>query len=122
MKIMRILSIISLAAFSFVINLAMAQDDPGCKDHPMLTRMSGFYIDSCEKKDFEQYRFVDSKGNEQPVEGIYTFIKYALKDGAKAPSELQIVRNYANAVQKIGGATVFEARRQGYLKVEKEEI
>ncbi len=119
MKIMRILSIISLAAFSFVINLAMAQDDPGCKDHPMLTRMSGFYIDSCEKKDFEQYRFVDSKGNEQPVEGIYTFIKYALKDGAKAPSELQIVRNYANAVQKIGGATVFEARRQGYLKVEK---
>lgn len=119
MKIMRILSIITLVAFLFVINLAIAQDDPGCKDHQLLTRMPGFYIDSCEKKDFEQYRFVDSKGNEQPVDGIYTFIKYALKDGAKAPSELQIVRNYANAIQKIEGTTVFEVRRQGYFKVEK---
>lgn len=115
----RILSTIIFIALFVTIGGATAQDDPGCKDHPMLTRMPGFYIDSCDKKDFEQYRFVDSKGNEQPVEGTYTFIKYALKDGAKAPSELQIVRNYANAVQKIGGTTVFEARRQGYLKVEK---
>jgi len=119
MKIIRIPTIITLVIFIFITNMAIAQDDPGCKDHPMITRMPGFYIDSCEKKEFEQYKFVDSKGNEQPVEGAYTFIKYALKDGAKAPSELQIVRNYANAIQKIGGITVFEARGQGYLKVEK---
>jgi outer membrane protein OmpA-like peptidoglycan-associated protein len=119
MKKIMILSIVLFIAFCVTIGGAAAQDDPGCKDHPMLTRMPDFYIDSCEKKDFEQYRFVDSKGNEQPVEGTYTFIKYALKDGAKAPSELQIVRNYANAVQKIGGTTVLEARRQVYMKVEK---
>jgi len=97
----------------------MAQDDPGCKDHPILSRMPGFYIDSCEKKDFDQYPFADARGKETMVEGTYTFIKYALKDGAKAPSEIQIVRNCANAIQKTGGATVFEARDQGFLKVEK---
>jgi OOP family OmpA-OmpF porin len=53
------------------------------------------------------------------VEGSYTFIKYVLKEGAKTPSETQIVRNCANAIQKIGGTTIFETRDQGYLKAEK---
>ncbi len=67
MKIMRILSIISLAAFSFVINLAMAQDDPGCKDHPMLTRMSGFYIDSCERRILNNIGLSIPKGTNNPL-------------------------------------------------------
>ena len=119
MKTMRVLSIIVLIILFSAIKGAIAQDDPGCKDHPTFSRMPSFYIDSCEKKDFDQYRFVDQKGNEVSVEGTYTFIKYVLNKGAKAPSELQIVRNYANAIQKIGGTIVLEARSQGYLKVEK---
>ena len=99
--------------------IVYAQDDPGCKDHPLLSRMPNFYIDSCEKKDFDQYTFADSQGKEVPVEGTYHFIKYVLNKGAKAPSEIQIVRNCANAIQKSGGMTVFEARYQTYLKVEK---
>jgi len=99
--------------------ICYAQDDPGCKDHPILSRMPDFYIDSCEKKDFDQYAFADSQGKEAQVEGTYHFIKYVLKKGAKAPSELQIVRNCSNAIQKIGGMTVLEARYQTYLKVEK---
>ena len=99
--------------------IGYAQDDPGCKDHPLLSRMPNFYIDSCEKKDFDQYTFADSQGKEVAVEGAYHFIKYVLKEGAKAPSELQIVRNCSNAIQKIGGMTVFETRDKTYLKVEK---
>jgi len=98
---------------------ALGQDDPGCKDHPVLSRMPNFYIDSCEKKDFDQYTFADSQGKEVAVEGTYHFIKYVLKEGAKAPSELQIVRNCSNAIQKTGGMTVFETRDQTYLKVAK---
>jgi outer membrane protein OmpA-like peptidoglycan-associated protein len=104
----------------FAAGLCYAQDDPGCKDHPLLTRMPNFYIDSCEEKEFDQYQFVDSQEKEVPVEGTYHFIKYVLKEGAKAPSELQIVRNYTNAIQKIGGMTTFETRSQAYFKVEKE--
>jgi hypothetical protein len=119
MKITKSLCLLVVVIFLCTIHGAMAQDDPGCKDHPVMSRMPGFYIDSCEKKDFDQYPFVDLKGKETMVEGTYTFIKYALKDGAKAPSEIQIVRNCANAIQKIGGTTVFEARDQGFSKVEK---
>ena len=119
MKITKSLCFLAVVILLCATHVAMAQDDPGCKDHPVMSRMPGFYIDSCEKKDFDQYPFVDLKGKETMVEGTYTFIKYALKDGAKAPSEIQIVRNCANAIQKIGGTTVFEARDQGFSKVEK---
>ena len=100
--------------------IGYAQDDPGCKDHPLLSRMPNFYIDSCEKKDFDQYTFIDSQEKEVAVEGTHHWIKYVIKEDAKAPSELQIVRNYTNAIQKIGGMTTFETRSQAYLKVEKE--
>ena len=63
--------------------IVYAQDDPGCKDHPLLSRMPGFYIDSCEKKDFDQYTFADSQGKEVPVEGTYHFIKYVLNKFSK---------------------------------------
>jgi outer membrane protein OmpA-like peptidoglycan-associated protein len=108
-----------VSIFLFMNGLCNAQDDPGCTDHPLLSRMPNFYIDSCEKKDFDQYTFADSQGKEVSVEGTYHFIKYVMKEGAKAPSELQIVRNYTNAIQKIGGMTVFETRDKTYLKVEK---
>jgi len=99
--------------------IGYAQDDPGCKDHPLLTRMPNFYIDSCEENEFDQYQFKDAQGNWVTAEGAYYFIKYALKEGAKAPSELQIVRNYSNAIQKAGGKAVFETRDTAYLKLEK---
>ena len=115
-----LLSFVVITVFCLFTQSAVAQDDPGCKDHPLLTRMPNFYIDSCEEKDFDQYdRFKDSKGNWVAVEGSYRFIKYVFKRDGKAPSELQIVRNYANAIQKAGGMTVFETRDQTYLKVEK---
>lgn len=96
-----------------------AKDDPNCKDHPLLTRLPNFYIDSCDEKEFDQYQFPDSRGNMVPVEGAYYWIGYALKEGVKAPSELQIVRNYTHAIQKIGGKVVLETRDKAYLQVEK---
>ncbi|NWF52670.1 MAG: hypothetical protein HXY47_06255 [Nitrospirae bacterium] len=34
------------------------EDKPGCKDHPMFTRMPNFYIENCKEKDFDQADFV----------------------------------------------------------------
>jgi OOP family OmpA-OmpF porin len=119
MKIIKVLCFLAVVILLCATHGAMAQDDHGCKDHQVLSRMPNFYIDSCEKKDFDQYLFADSKGKELSVEGSYTFIKYVLKENAKTPSETQIVRNCANAIQKIGGTTIFETRDQGYLKAEK---
>ncbi len=103
----------------FLTTLCHAQDDPNCKDHPLLSRLPNFYIDSCEEKEFDQFQFPDSQGNFKPVEGSYFWMGYVLKEGVKAPSELQIVRNYSNAIQKVGGKIALETRDKAYLQVDK---
>ncbi len=99
---------------------AIAQEDvPESKDHSLLTRMSGFYISGYEEKDFAQADFKNSKGEDIRVEGHKYDIEYDIKEGSKAPSELQILKNYENAVTKIGGALVYEsASEEAWLKVE----
>ena len=37
--------------------LARCQDEEGCKDHPIVTRMPQFRIASCETKEFEAFEF-----------------------------------------------------------------
>jgi outer membrane protein OmpA-like peptidoglycan-associated protein len=105
-------------------NLVLAQDDSkGCKDHPLLTRMPNFYISSCQDKDFDRHDFKNTQGQDQPVEGRKYTIYYETKDKVTPPSEMQIKRNYINAIQKVGGSLLYEEprgdRRNVYLKVEK---
>jgi len=84
-----------------------AQDDPGCKDHPLFTRINDFYIDSCETSDFDSHEFMDKEENEIVFEGQKTRIGYCLKEGGRERSFLEIWRNYANAITKIGGTVEF---------------
>lgn len=86
--------------------LVSAQDAEGCKDHPMLSRMPGFQINRCTTEDFGSHLFKVTKGAEVTVEGRFTEILYSLREGAKEPSRLQILRNFENALTKIGGAVV----------------
>jgi len=98
----------------------MAQEDvAGSRDHPLLTRMPNFYISDYEQKDFGQADFKNSKGEDIRVEGHKYDIEYEIKEGKKTPSELQILRNYENAIKKIGGSTVYEAPGETWLKLEK---
>ncbi len=99
---------------------ALAQKDvPGSKDHPLVTRMPGFYISSYEEKAFDQLDFKTANGDDIRVEGRTFHIEYEIEDEEKAPSELQILKNYENAIQKIGGSTVFEVPEEAWLKIEK---
>lgn len=112
--------------FAFLMALAAwtmplpAQDDPGCKDHPMFTRLSGFYIDSCEMSDFDSYDFMDKDENEIVFEGQKTRIGYCLKEGGKSRSFLEIWRNYANALERIGGTVEFTNRYNAHLRLLKD--
>jgi len=104
----------------FTAGLALAQEDmPGSKDHPLLTRMPEFYISDYEEKDFDQADFKNDKGEDIKIEGHKYLIEYEIKEEKKAPSELQILRNYENAVKKIGGSTVYKAPGETWLKVER---
>jgi OOP family OmpA-OmpF porin len=101
-----------LLAFS---SIAFAQEDKkGCKDHPMFTRMPNFYIQECKEKDFDQADFVDEKRNEIKVEGRVHWGEYVIKKGVKAPSDLQILRNFQNAIKKIGGVVTYEKLGSNY--------
>ena len=100
--------------------LAFAQDDAeGAKDHPLVSRMPGYYIAEYIDKDFDSVPFKDAKGQEVPVEGKYYYIDHLIKEGAKAPSAVAIIRNFINAFQKIGGKMVYQTTDDLYMKVEK---
>jgi len=104
----------------FTAGLALAQEDmPGSKDHPLLTRMPDFYISGYEYKEFDQSDFLNDKGEDIKIEGQKYHIEYEIMEEKKAPSELQILRNYENAIKKIGGSTVYEAPGETWLKVER---
>jgi outer membrane protein OmpA-like peptidoglycan-associated protein len=120
MGIVRTLAFI-IVAMLCLATLAFAQDDiEGAKDHPLISRMPGYRIAEYEDKDFDSVPFMNEKGEEIAVEGKYTMVSYYIKEGAKASSEVQINRNYINALQKIGGKVVYQRPSEVvYLKIEK---
>jgi outer membrane protein OmpA-like peptidoglycan-associated protein len=104
-KVQMIIS--SMAALVLVTGtVALAQEDSkGCKDHPLFTRMDGFYIARCSQENFGAESFVDPETKKKVnIEGRKFIIDYGLKKGfEKTYSRLQISRNYTNAIIKIGG-------------------
>jgi outer membrane protein OmpA-like peptidoglycan-associated protein len=86
---------------------AQQSDSAGCKDHPLFpTRMPEYRLSACKVEDFGVYEFWTTKGPKTkiPIEGRFTFITYAFTgQRAAEPSALAIVRNYENAIKKVGG-------------------
>ena len=114
--------ILGLCLFALLVApvLSVAQEDePDSKDHPLLTRMPDFYISDYEYKEFDKADFKNSKGEDIKVEGHNYRIYYNIKEEKTAPGKLQVLRNYENAIKKIGGSTVYEAGKQAWLTVEK---
>ncbi|MFH0974698.1 MAG: OmpA family protein [Spirochaetota bacterium] len=121
----RSLTIVFMAVFTLIFTPAFLyaasdpDDDKGSKEHPMFSRLPGFYIDSYTTKQFEQYEFKDKKGNPVSVEGNFYEISLCVKRGVKPPSELQIIRNHTNAIKKIGGEVVFENNKEAHCMLKK---
>jgi len=100
--------------------MAFAQDDvDGAKDHPLISRMPGYYIAEYIEKEFDSVPFRDSQGKEIMVEGKYYYIDHLVKDGVKSSSDVQIIRNYISALQRIGGKVVYQPTADLYMKIEK---
>ena len=94
-------------------------DVKGSQDHPLFTRMPGYYISDFGVKDFDQFTSPYAAGADQTWEGKITTLEYYVKTGAKQSSMLQIARNYENAVKKIGGKILASESRVVEGKVEK---
>lgn len=119
----------SFKAVSFLIcilllatSLALAQreDLKGSKDHPLFNRMSNYYIDQYEDYEFDSQEFISKEQGRITVEGHKYYIRYHLQKDAKIPSGLQIIRNYTNAIKKIGGTIEREHKSSATMKFEKD--
>jgi outer membrane protein OmpA-like peptidoglycan-associated protein len=71
--------------------------------------MPGYNISECSQN-FNQLDFFTPKGEDVKLEGNLTYIWYVFnpESGKKEPSFFQIVKNYANAIIKIGGKKIYE--------------
>ena len=98
--------------------VAQQKDDPKCKDHPLFTRMPDYWIRGCVQKQFDAYDFTVAKGKKQPVEGQFWRIDYYPQASlVSKPSELQIQRNYENAVKKLGGTILWSEKSLSTMKL-----
>ena len=104
-----------LVVLVLIAALLIAQDDApqdaeGCKDSPIITRMPGSTIHSCENKEFEQVKVPvakDADGNvtEKTLEGEFHSWDYGTREGV---SEIQVFRNFETALKQAGMRIVYE--------------
>jgi OmpA-OmpF porin, OOP family len=88
--------------------LAGAESDvEGSKDPSLFTRMPGWYINQYEDNEFASHEFTDAKENPVTVEGHRITVSYTWSGTGKKPSSLQVLRNYENALKKIGGTVPY---------------
>jgi outer membrane protein OmpA-like peptidoglycan-associated protein len=80
-------------------------DAAGCADHALFpTRMPEYRLGACKVEAFGVYEFFSVKGPKTPIEGKFTFITYNFTGPRTSePSGLAVVRNYENAIRKVGG-------------------
>lgn len=90
------------------VSTAAAQDVPGSKDHPLLSRMANFYISSYKESEFDSYRFIGADKKPASVEGHKYYLEYRMTRGATAPGELKLRRNIQDALKNVGGEVVFD--------------
>lgn len=120
------IAVVGLVLLAVGLGVAAQQkDDAKCQDHPMFTRMPTYWIHNCDEKQFDARDFVVGMTNGKPtlerVEGhLWKITYYPQASATQKPSDLQIIRNYEAAVQRIGGTVVWSDKSRATFKVLKD--
>jgi outer membrane protein OmpA-like peptidoglycan-associated protein len=104
--------LLACAVLVFSTSALALEDDPAVKDCPSIPRFPGTVISGGSEHDFGSHDFTVKDGT-KPVEGHIWEVQYALQEGKKAPSPLELSRNYGSQFKKKGGAVVFEQVSSG---------
>lgn len=118
-------SIYFMVAPAFAAGLLAAQeqrpDVKGSQDHPLVTRMPGYYIATYDVKEFDAETFYmgPSAKDRYQVEGKVTRIRYSVQPGAAPASVLQIIRNYQNALGALGAKVTYQGEKTLYMKLDR---
>ncbi len=108
MTFARLLLLGTVLLSSLAFAAADPDDDQGCKDHPDVPRFPGFVVVGCTLNDFNAYDFPVALEKVASKEGRFWRLQYQLKEGARTPSGVELVRNYENAFKKLGGKLHFK--------------
>lgn len=101
--------------------LAQTSDFEGSKDHPLVTRIDGFYISGYEENDFDSFNFKTDEGGVL-VEGHKYVITYQINDGFTSPGKTKVMQNYINAIEAIGGKVLLKSSYYTVLKAKKNNM
>jgi outer membrane protein OmpA-like peptidoglycan-associated protein len=102
------------------VSYASAQKDAeGSQDHPLVTRMPGYIIDTYSVEEFAGFDPTVIGGKEVHWEGKKFSISYGRKEGATPVSMLQIVRNYQNALKSAGARILGGDERRVAIELRK---
>jgi OOP family OmpA-OmpF porin len=84
-----------------------AADKKGCSDPKLFpVRVPGYQISDCKTREFDAFTFPSvGKGPKTTVEGKFSETNYGVIKDNQRTSEIAIIRNYENAIKKIGGTT-----------------
>ena len=104
----RLFLFLILSACFVICAQAQEIDVKGSADHPLLTRMQNMYIHVYKTSEFDRFTFKSGPKATEAVEGKKFEIRYVTKTGSTPPSPLAIIRNFQQAIARIGGATVYE--------------
>lgn len=96
-------------------------DVKGSKDHPLLSRMPGYSIETYDVADFGSETFSqETIGlSRYKAEGRKTYIRYWIQPGVTPPSNLQIIRNYENALKSIGAVITWVSPYNVHARLER---
>lgn len=111
-RIASVLCVLFLFSFLTPMNLVFAAQDPNdiseSRDPDLFSRMPGFHISSYETLEFDRHEFKTGNDTAEKAEGRRTFVSYTANEGVTHPSGLQVIRNYVNAAQAVGGTQVYD--------------
>ena len=115
--------LLAIVSSLFVVAPCAAQqkDAANCKDHPLLTRLTDYWIQACTLKQFNAYAFSVGKGKPVQVEGQFTNLRYQPPSSLTSkPSTLQVLRNVEHAVKQIGGTVLAADQSKEIMKLTKD--
>jgi OOP family OmpA-OmpF porin len=112
MSIYRSALVVGLMCFFGVMAAGVQKDLDQSRDHPLVTRMPGYYIDNYRVEEFAGFDPTVIGGDEVHWEGKKYTISYARQEEAAVVSTLQIVRNYQNALKKAGATILGSDERR----------
>jgi OOP family OmpA-OmpF porin len=115
---MKLLRYLPLLAVAFAAQVCVAQDAPGCKDSPLVSRFPGSVLVACNDKADDAFKFnnLGPKKESRTIEGELHHNEYTYP---KTASKAQVIRNMNTALRMAGYTFDYDSGPYGDFSVHK---